>query len=122
MKEIQNCKPDSPKYESIRDKTKDLSEQMENRLIRVNLRTKQIPEHMDVLEEIFSSFGVSTSDLEEPKPQPPKETAPAANQVEKPSKRVLLDIAVTSRKAMDKLRKSLSQADPSSEFAARIRS
>ncbi|GIY81012.1 hypothetical protein CEXT_628001 [Caerostris extrusa] len=79
---------------------------MENRLIRVNLRTKQIPEHMGVLEEIFSSFGVSIFDLEEPKPQPPKETAPAANQVVKALKRVLLEIAVTSRKAMDKLEKA----------------
>ncbi|GIY22031.1 hypothetical protein CEXT_585301 [Caerostris extrusa] len=89
MKEIQNCKPDSPKNTWMSWKKS-------------------------------SSFGVSTSDLEEPKPLPPKKTAPAANQVEKVIQKGALDIAV-SRNAMDKLEKSLSQADPSSENAARIR-
>ncbi|GIY09511.1 hypothetical protein CEXT_385061 [Caerostris extrusa] len=36
---------------------------------------------MGVLEEIFSTFGIKTSDLEESKPTPPKETAPTTDQV-----------------------------------------
>ncbi|GIZ03646.1 hypothetical protein CEXT_481521 [Caerostris extrusa] len=40
MKELQKCKPDSPTYESTRIKAKELSEQLENRLIRVNLKVK----------------------------------------------------------------------------------
>ncbi|GIY25060.1 hypothetical protein CEXT_243661 [Caerostris extrusa] len=81
MNKLQKCKPDSPTYESTRTKPKS-SEQLENRLIRVNLKVKQIPEHMGVLEEIFSTFGIKTSDLEEAIPTPLKETAPPTDQVD----------------------------------------
>ncbi|GIY15614.1 hypothetical protein CEXT_392201 [Caerostris extrusa] len=91
MNKLQKCKPVSPTYESTYE-SKKLSEQLENRLIRVNLKVKQIPEHMGVLEEIFSTFGIKTSDLEETKPTPPKETAPSTDQVDnyKPNLRVVL--------------------------------
>ncbi|GIY94907.1 hypothetical protein CEXT_807311 [Caerostris extrusa] len=36
---------------------------------------------MGVLEEIFSTFGIKTSFLEESKPTPPKETTPPTDQV-----------------------------------------
>ncbi|GIY73485.1 hypothetical protein CDAR_90341, partial [Caerostris darwini] len=80
MNKLQKCKPDSPSYESTRTTAKKLSEQLENRLIRVNLKVKQIPEHMDVLEEILSTFGIKTADLEETKSAPPTEAAPSDDQ------------------------------------------
>ncbi|GIY76936.1 hypothetical protein CDAR_265091 [Caerostris darwini] len=113
---------DSPTYESTRTEAKELSEQLENRLIRVNLKVKQIPEHMSVLEEIFSTFGIKISDLEETKPTPPKETTPPTDQVNDAINKCALDIVIKSRQAMDRLEERLSQIDPSSETAAKLKS
>ncbi|GIY56024.1 hypothetical protein CEXT_499691 [Caerostris extrusa] len=76
---------------------------------------------MGDLEEIFSTFGIKTSDLEESKPTPPKETTPPTDQVDNDIRKSALDMAIKSRLALDRLEKSLSQADPSSEGAAKLK-
>ncbi|GIY20288.1 hypothetical protein CEXT_496281 [Caerostris extrusa] len=65
----------------------------------------------------FSTFGIKTSDLEETKPTPPKETAPPTDQVDNDIRKSALDMAIKSRRALDKLEK----AEPSSESAATLK-
>ncbi|GIY05806.1 nucleic-acid-binding protein from transposon X-element [Caerostris darwini] len=121
MNQLQKCKPDSPSYESTRTAAKELSEKLENRLIRVNLKVKQIPEHMDVLEEILSSFGINTADLEEPKPAPPTVVGPTHEEIMKGCYKDALRRAIQCRQCLDRHEKSLSQLDPSSENAALLK-
>ncbi|GIY51751.1 nucleic-acid-binding protein from transposon X-element [Caerostris darwini] len=108
-------------WKTFCERTMALSEQLENRLIRVNLKVKQIPEHMGVLEEIFSTFVIKTSDLEEAKPPPPKETAPPTDQADDVIFKGALDLLIKSRQALDQLGRKLSQLDPSSETAAKLK-
>ncbi|GIY32553.1 hypothetical protein CDAR_302131 [Caerostris darwini] len=93
--------------------------QLENRLIRVHLKVKQIPEHMSVLEEIFSSFGLKTSDLEEAEPKP-KEIIEPITQIIDVLQKGALETAIISRRS-HQLEERLSQLDPNSEDAAKLK-
>ncbi|GIX98048.1 hypothetical protein CDAR_297791 [Caerostris darwini] len=97
LNELQKCKAWSPSYDSTRNKAKELSEQLENRLIRINLKVKQIPEHMSVLEEIFSSFGLKTSDLGGVEPKPKESIEPVTQIIDALRKDVLETAIITRR-------------------------
>ncbi|GIX96066.1 hypothetical protein CDAR_377271 [Caerostris darwini] len=75
---------------------------------------------MSVLVEIFSSFGLKTSDLEDVEPKPTENIIPAT-QITDVLQKSALETAIISRHSLDQLENRLSQSDPNSEEAAKLK-